>query len=169
MKKQILALSVCALAAVGFASCGNNQSTEGTYTQEQMDSILKAKEDSAALAEQAYNDSLLAAQAADSIAKADSLAKINATTTTTTKKTTTTTSKKPTTSTSNNNTPAPAPEQPRTEADKVADKKASRFGDEGAKERTAQDAADKKASRFGDEAAKAKQAESTADKKASRF
>lgn len=168
MKKQILILAAAGLGVFGIASCGGGTTTP-ELTQTQLDSISKAQADSMALAQQAYNDSVLAQQAIDSVAKADSLAAINGVTTGTTTKTTTTV-KKPTTTkptNHNNNTPTPAPT--RTQAEKEADKKASKFGDAAAKARVDADNANKKAAKFGDAAAKAKVEAEATDKKASKF
>lgn len=80
-------LTIAAVSAVAFAACtgGNN---DGSYTQEQLDSIIKAKEDSTAAALKFQADSLLKAQAdatADSLRIADSLAAATKTVTKTTK------------------------------------------------------------------------------------
>lgn len=76
MKKAILVLS-----AIGgmfyLTSCGGNQSAqdaETTYTQEQLDSIMKVQQDSIAAAQALANDSMLNKMAADSIAAAEAAA-----------------------------------------------------------------------------------------------
>lgn len=76
MKKAILVLS-----AIGgmfyLTSCGGDQSAqdaETTYTQEQLDSIMKVQQDSIAAAQALANDSMLNKMAADSIAAAEAAA-----------------------------------------------------------------------------------------------
>lgn len=160
MKNRILLLS--ALTAIGFASC-TNPNTSGTYTQEQLDSIVQYRVDSIAMDLKMQNDSLIYAMA-DSIAMATK----SATTPSTTKPTPT---KKPSV---NNHTSKPTPTEvtkpvTRTQAQIDADKKAARFGDEAAKARLAQDEANKKAARFGDKDAQQAIDQTNADKKADRF
>lgn len=73
MKQRLLILA--AGVAVAFAACtGSNN--EGSYSQEQIDSLAKVKADSIAAALKAQTDSTIAAQAqktADSLRIADSL------------------------------------------------------------------------------------------------
>lgn len=70
MKQRLLILA--AATSVLFAAC-NGGGTEGSYTQEQLDSITKMKTDSAANALKLQNDSLINAQAAAEARTADSL------------------------------------------------------------------------------------------------
>lgn len=76
MKKAILVLSAIG-GMVYLTSCGGDGSTqnaETTYTQEQLDSIMKVQQDSIAAAQALANDSLLNKMAADSIAAAEAAA-----------------------------------------------------------------------------------------------
>ncbi|HRP88470.1 MAG TPA: hypothetical protein PKX92_00390 [Edaphocola sp.] len=174
MKKTILILA--AAASLGyFSSCKNgeetNTVTEPTFTQAQLDSIQKAKEDSINAANALTNDSLLNKMAQDSIAAAEA-AKATATAGAAAgaAKAVTSNKKKPTTTKPNNNKPAEqAKQEVRTQEQVTADKKASRFGDKDAKDRLKQDEADKKAARLGDKNAQQKAQQTTEDKKASRF
>lgn len=77
MKQRLLILA--AATAVAFAAC-NGGNNEGSYSQAQVDSIAKAKEDSIATAMKLQTDSTIAAEAQrnDSLRVADSIA--NATT-----------------------------------------------------------------------------------------
>lgn len=70
MKQRLLILA--AATSVLFAAC-NGGGTEGSYTQEQLDSITKMKTDSAQNAFKLQNDSLINAQAAAEARTADSL------------------------------------------------------------------------------------------------
>lgn len=71
MKKSLLILA--AATAVGFAACTGG-SKEGSYTQEQLDSIMKAKDDSTANAIKLQSDSIANAQNALAV---DSLKRVN--------------------------------------------------------------------------------------------
>jgi hypothetical protein len=156
MKNRILLLS--ALTAIGFASC-TNPNTSGTYTQEQLDSIVQYRVDSIAMELKMQNDSLIYAMA-DSIAMATKSAKPGSSTVT-----------RPTKPVSHSTSPNNTTIKPavRTQAQIDADKKAARFGDEAAKARLAQDEANKKAARFGDKDAQEAIEQTEADKKADRF
>jgi hypothetical protein len=77
MKKYVSFM--LAAAAIGLASCGNN---ENNTTQEQIDSMATYRTDTMAAALKAQNDSLIEAMArmrADSAMRADSLARLSAT------------------------------------------------------------------------------------------
>jgi hypothetical protein len=69
MKQRLFILA--AASAVAFAAC--NSGNEGSYTQEQLDSITNAKMDSTKNAMTAMNDSIIAAQAAEEAARLDSI------------------------------------------------------------------------------------------------
>lgn len=164
MKNRIV-LFLGAATILGMASCSNN-SGEGSYTQEQLDSIANYRADSIAMANKMANDSIIAAKA-DSVRIADSLAAAaNKGTSSSSSHTSSTT--KPETE-----NPEVVPEEekptPRTQADIEADKKAARFGDKAAAERLKQDDAVKKAARFGDTQAKETVEQQEAQKKAARF
>lgn len=62
MKKSILIFGL-GLTTMGFISCGGNNSSEGEYTQEQLDSVKLATEDSIQRALEAQQDSLLLEEA----------------------------------------------------------------------------------------------------------
>ena len=157
MKTRLFLLA--AVATIGFTACQNNNS-DGGYTQEQLDSIVQYKADSAANALKMANDSTINA-IADSVAQAE-LANTG---------TKTTGNKKGSTPTKKNPTVAPAEKAPvvRTPAEMEADKKAARFGDAEAKARVERDEATKKAARFGDADAQQKVDQTEAQKKADRF
>jgi len=163
MKTRLFLLA--AAATIGLTACQNENAGTG-YTQEQLDSIVQFKADSASNALKMENDSMINAMAIDSANRAAQNTK--ATTTTTTK---TTTNKKPSTSTPVPTTPSTVNKAPetRTPAQIEADKKAARFGDAEAEARLKTDEANKKAARFGDPDAKQKVQETEAQKKADRF
>lgn len=160
MKNRILLLS--GITAFGLASCTNPTAT-GTYTQEQLDSIVQYRVDSIAMELKMQNDSLIYAMA-DSIAMAT---KSGTTTTTTGNKVTRPAN--PVNRTITPNTSTTIKPAVRTQAQIDADKKAARFGDKAAEARLAQDEANKKAARFGDKEAQKAIDETNADKKAERF
>src|SRR5690606_41661845 len=123
MKNRILLLA--AASTLGFAAC--NQSTDGQYTQEQLDSIVNYKVDSIESALKLQNDSLISAMADSLAAKgvevppaakaASSRVKSEASV--------------PSVSTASEIQPAEEPAaESRTQADISADKKAARSGDE---------------------------------------
>lgn len=171
MKNRIILL-LGAATVFGLASCNNN-GQQGSYTQEQLDSIANYRADSMANVMKAQNDSIIAARAADSVRLLDSVknaqaAGVNKSSShkSTTKTTTTTT-----TNTTANDAGDAEVEKPhvRTQAEIDADKKAARFGDKAAEERLKEDASMKKAARFGDEAAKETLKQQQDAKKADRF
>lgn len=164
MKTRLFLLA--AATTIGFAAC-QNQKPESGYTQQQLDSIVQYKADSAANALKMVNDSITNKMAADSVAKADSIAAAKS------KVTTKTTVSKKTVIHKKGTPPVIVPivKAPivRTPAQIDADKKAARFGDAAAKARLAEDAATKKAARFGDKNAQEKVQQTDAQKKADRF
>ncbi len=110
MKKSLLILA--AATAVGFAACTGGGNKEGSYTQEQLDSIIKAKDDSTANALKMQSDSIANAQNARAV---DSLKRINDSLTAVTSKPTTapaTPNKKPTRPAKGNGTKEPVPVNP---------------------------------------------------------
>ncbi len=169
MKHRILFLA--AATTLTFAACNNTFEQEGgSFTQDQLDSILQYRTDSTEEAQRLMHDSIMNAHA-DSLANLESKSPSSSTPT---KKGTT----KPavTAPAGNQNTTDRQMEEQVTETNKVrtqaeieADKKAARFGDEAAKARLQQDEADRKAARFGDEAAKERVQQQETDKKADRF
>lgn len=146
MKKSLLILA--AASAVAFAAC-NGGNNEGSYTQEQVDSIAKWKADSATNAVKASNDSMINAQANAEARSADSLRVIDSIVAATKKSSTTTVIKKTsgnggkstTTTTKTVVTEEPAPQVP-------VNPKAARFGDEEAKKQVSEQATQNKADRF---------------------
>lgn len=147
MKKSLFILA--AASAVAFAAC-NGGNNEGSYTQEQVDSMAAAMKDSASAAMKASADSAIQAQAdaaarsADSIRVIDSIVaatKASSTKTTVVRqtgggKTTTTTKTEQVT------------EEPSRVSPSSIDKKAARFGDDAAKAKVQQSSTDAKADRF---------------------
>jgi len=169
MKNRIILL-LGAATVLGMASCSNN-GQEGSYTQEQLDSIANYRADSMANAMKAQNDSIIAARTADSVRILDSVKNAQAkgagaVSHKSTTKTTTTTTK--TTTSDVNDTKVEKPHV-RTQAEIDADKKAARFGDKEAEARLKADDAVKKAARFGDEKAKETLQQQQDAKKADRF
>lgn len=164
MKNRILLLA--AASTLGFAAC--NQSTDGQYTQEQLDSIVNYKVDSIEYALKLQNDSLISAMADSLAAKGVAVPPAAKAASSRVKSESRNPSSVKTTDKEAVPVERPAADT-RTQADIAADKKAARFGDEDAKARLEQDAADKKAARFGDEEAKARVEQTAQDKKAERF
>ncbi|HET8572436.1 MAG TPA: hypothetical protein VFL76_01075 [Edaphocola sp.] len=168
MKNRIILL-LGAATVLGLASCSNN-GQQGSYTQEQLDSIANYRADSMANVMKAQNDSIISARAADSVRRLDSIknaqsAGVNKGSSH--KKSTTTTTT--TTTTTVNDASAVQKAHVRTQAEIDADKKAARFGDKAAQERLEEDAKIKKAARFDDQAAKETLEQQAAQKKADRF
>ncbi|HTO17061.1 MAG TPA: hypothetical protein VLZ83_14925 [Edaphocola sp.] len=170
MKKTILILTAAA-ATLYFSACKNSDDNQDVietpvYTQEQLDSINAAKEDSINAANAMMNDSLLNKMAQDSIAAAEAAKTAAATGKVPVSKPKT----KPNTNQSNTNTPVVKPKQEvRTQEQINADKKAAKFGDKNAQDRLNQDADDKKSSKFGNKDAKDKVQQTSDDKKSSKF
>jgi len=164
MKNRIILL-LGAATVFGMASCSNN-GEQGSYTQEQLDSIANYRADSMANVMKAQNDSIIAARAADSVRILDSIK--NAQVATGSHKSTTKTPPTKTTTEDVSDTKVEAPHV-RTPAEIEADKKAARFGDKEAEARLKADEALKKAARFGDEKAKETLRQQEAAKKADRF
>lgn len=172
MKNRIILL-LGAATVFGMASCSNN-GEQGSYTQEQLDSIANYRADSMANVMKAQNDSIIAAKAADSVRILDSIKNAQAaagshkstTKSSTTKPSTTTTTKNSTADVGDTKVEKP---HVRTQAEIDADKKAARFGDKEAEARLKADAAVSKAARFGDQAAKETLQQQQDAKKADRF
>lgn len=175
MKNRIILL-LGAATVIGMASCSNNQQ-EGSYTQEQLDSIANYRADSMANVMKAQNDSIIAARAADSVRLLDSIKNASAQSANASKSNTSKSTSKPVTtsevkevkSVNNVGTVEVAPAHVRTAAEIEADKKAARFGDKEAEARLKADEAVKKAARFGDQTAKETLQQQEAAKKADRF
>lgn len=70
MKQRLLILA--AASAVAFAACNGGNNQEGSYSQAQLDSVLKVKNDSAEASLKAKNDSIINAQAAEEARKTES-------------------------------------------------------------------------------------------------
>lgn len=121
MKQRLLVLA--AAGTVIFAAC-NGGGNEGSFTQEQLDSISNMKMDSTANALKAQNDSIIQAEAAAEARRADSLRVIDSVINATKKSATKTVAPKKTT-TSKPSTPAQNHQEEKKEESKPTEVKKS--------------------------------------------